>query len=99
MPPPPPPPRPPGHTPAPGDPPVPACAAAGKAAQGAAWWSFTPTETNTYFFNDCNAQAPGTTHDDTIIAVYSSSDNTCGGTLSLQGCSDDANSCPGFPFL
>jgi uncharacterized repeat protein (TIGR01451 family) len=78
---------------------VPACAAAGNAAQGAAWWSFTPTETNTYFFNDCNAVAPGTTHDDTIIGVYSSSDNTCGGTLTLVGCSDDANSCPGFPFL
>jgi len=82
-----------------GDPPVPSCAAAGNAAQGGAWWSFTPTETNTYFFNDCNALAPGTTHDDTIIAVYSSSDNTCGGTLTQVGCSDDANTCPGFPFL
>jgi uncharacterized repeat protein (TIGR01451 family) len=83
-----------------GDPPVPACAAAGNAAYGAAWYSFTPTISNTYFFNDCFTQAPGTTHQDTIIAIYSSSDNTCAGTLTaLPGgaCSDDASACPGPP--
>jgi len=82
-----------------GDPPPPTCIAAGNAAQGAVWYAFTPTQTNTYFFNDCNVQAPGTTHNDTVIAVYSSSDNTCAGTLGQVGCSDDAFACPGLNFL
>jgi uncharacterized repeat protein (TIGR01451 family) len=72
-----------------GDPPAPTCALGGNAANGAAWYSFTPAISGVYTFNDCVTQAPGTTHDDTIIAIYSSSTSDCSGTLTQLGCGDD----------
>lgn len=79
------------------------CGLGGNAAQGAAWWVFNPTVTDFYTFNDCPSLAPGTTHDDTIIQIFTSSDSTCAGVMTgvPQGtaCSDDAGTCPGVPFL
>src|SRR5262245_44536203 len=83
-----------------GDPPPPTCSLGGNSANGAAWYVFTPSISGVYTFNDCVTVAPGTNHQDTIIAVYSSSTNDCAGTLTQLGCGDDSNAgCGPQPFL
>lgn len=55
------------------------------------WFSFTPSATTEYSFSTCPSAPTATTLDDTVLAVYRSTDGSCGGELDavLGGCDDD----------
>jgi len=56
------------------------------------WYSFTPSVTTLYTISTCAATgATGNTVLDTVIGVLSTSDGTCGGTLTSVGCNDSSS--------
>src|SRR5262245_49810837 len=56
------------------------------------WYKFTPSVSTAYTFTTCPAQgATGNTVLDTVIALFSSSDGTCGGILTSVACNDTAS--------
>ncbi|MFZ4575250.1 MAG: choice-of-anchor X domain-containing protein [Phycisphaerales bacterium] len=52
------------------------------------WYSITPTQSGNYRFATSIALATGNNVSDTVLAVYSSADGTCG-SLTEIGCDDD----------
>src|SRR5262245_30104143 len=74
-----------------GDPPAPDCQ---RSVSRSVWFAFTPTVSTEYSFSLCSDAPAQTTLDDTVVAVYGSSDGTSAGTLQqiAGGCDDD--SCP-----
>ena len=54
------------------------------------WYSFTPAVTATYDLSLCS-DVTGTTVTDTFMAVYTTSDGTCGGSFIETACNDDDN--------
>jgi hypothetical protein len=76
-----------------GDPILPSCQTV---VSRSIWYRFTPSTTATYTISTCSIDGTATTVDDTVMAIYTSSNGTCGGTLSelsttetTDGCSDD----------
>ncbi|MBI3449605.1 MAG: hypothetical protein HY049_11910 [Acidobacteria bacterium] len=70
-----------------GDPPPPACQ---PNVSRSIWYSFAPTITGRYAFRVCADGPTGTTVDDTVVAVYSTS-GACAGLVELSGgCDDDS---------
>ncbi|HEX4826049.1 MAG TPA: DUF11 domain-containing protein [Candidatus Polarisedimenticolaceae bacterium] len=57
------------------------------------WYTFTPSVSTLYTFTTCPGLAAGETVDDTVLAIFSSSDGTCGGTLTALDCQDSEPSC------
>jgi uncharacterized repeat protein (TIGR01451 family) len=72
--------------------PAPSCAFSNVFSRGA-WYSFTPTATQNYTISDCGTVAAGTTRTDTVLAVFTSSTGTCGGTYTQIACNDDDSGC------
>lgn len=77
-----------------GDPPLPACQTS---VSRSIWYRFTPTATATYIISSCADVPTGTTVDDTVMAIYTSSTGNCGGTYTqipdsaeTDGCDDDS---------
>ena len=76
-----------------GDPPAPTCQSS---QSRSIWYRFTPNATGTYIISTCAFDGTGTTVDDTIMAIYTSSTGACGGTFTelptggtTDGCGDD----------
>ncbi len=72
-----------------GDPPPPTCQAN---VSRSIWFRFAPAATGDYTLALCSDASPGTTVDDTVLAVYASSNGTCGGAFTeIPGwCDDDS---------
>jgi len=72
-----------------GDPPTPSCQAS---ISRSIWYSFTPTTSGAYTVSTCADAPTGSTVDDTVLAIYTSSDGTCAGTFTQVsgGCDDDS---------
>src|ERR1041384_2880155 len=77
-----------------GDPTVPSCQTS---VSRSIWYRFTPTATATYTISACADSPTGTTVDDTVMAIYTSSTSSCGGTyteipitVDTDGCDDDS---------
>lgn len=72
-----------------GDPPAPTCQP--NVSRGV-WYRFTPAVTGTYAISTCADEGTATTVDDTVLAVYASSNGTCAGTFTevAGGCDDDS---------
>lgn len=77
-----------------GDPPLPTCQTS---VSRSIWYRFTPTATATYTISTCADAPTGTTVDDTVMAIYTSSTSNCGGTyteipisVDTDGCDDDS---------
>jgi hypothetical protein len=68
-----------------GDPPVPSCLSDGSRS---VWYKFRPDRTSLYVFSTC-ANDTRTTVDDTVMAIYSSPDNSCG-PFTEVACEDDS---------
>ena len=69
------------------DPPLPACQ---NNVSRSIWYSLTPAVTASYDISSCASGGTVTTVDDTVIAIYSSSNGNCGGTFTqLPGACDD----------
>jgi hypothetical protein len=71
-----------------GDPPGPSCA---PIVSNSVWYAITPSESADYTFATCADAPTGTTLEDTVVAVYESDDDTCGGNLAqlVDACDDD----------
>ena len=70
-----------------GDPPIPDCQTF---VSRSVWYSFTPADSGIYTFSTCTDRAPGTTVEDDVMAIYTSSGGCSGTFTRLQGaCSDD----------
>lgn len=80
------------------DDPSPSCAFNNVFSRGI-WYRFTPTTTASYTFTSCHNAAPGTTHTDTVLAVFTSSTGNCGGVYTQVGCNDDDSTCTGRTLL
>src|SRR5262245_50519856 len=61
-----------------GDPAAPACQTS---VSRGVWFRFAPAVTTEYSFSLCADAPTGTTLEDTVLAVYASSDGTCAGTF------------------
>ena len=77
-----------------GDPPAPSCSVG--PFSRSIWYKFTPSATATYQISSCADSPTGTTVDDTVMAIYTSS-SACGGTFTQiptgsgsVGCDDDS---------
>jgi hypothetical protein len=77
-----------------GDPPLPSCQTS---VSRSIWYRFTPTATANYTISSCADAPTGTTVDDTVMAIYTSSTGNCGGTytevptsIDTDGCDDDS---------
>lgn len=72
-----------------GDPASPSCQ---PSVQRSIWYTFTPTATGLYTISSCSDAPTGTTVEDTVIGVYTSSTSACGGTYTEVpgGCDDDS---------
>lgn len=72
-----------------GDPPPPSCALL---VSRSVWYAFSPTTSANYTFSSCADAPTNTTVDDTVIAIYTSSTSSCGGTLTevTEACDDDS---------
>lgn len=77
-----------------GDPPLPTCQTS---VSRSIWYRFTPTATAMYIISSCADAPTGTTVDDTVMAIYTSSTGNCGGTYNeipasadTDGCDDDS---------
>lgn len=69
------------------DPPKPSCQ--GRVGRSV-WYRFTPQSSGPYRFSTCADAGTETTADDTVLAVYTSSDATCDGSLTqIAGACDD----------
>jgi hypothetical protein len=75
-----------------GDPATPSCqtCTTGQVSRSI-WYRFTPTTTATYAVSSCASDGTATTVDDTVMAIYTSSTNACGGTFTQVplACDDD----------
>jgi hypothetical protein len=76
-----------------GDPPVPSCQTS---VSRSIWYRFTPAASGVYAISTCGSDGTASTLDDAVMAIYTSSDGTCGGTFTeiptaglSAGCSDD----------
>jgi uncharacterized repeat protein (TIGR01451 family) len=55
------------------------------------WYTFTPSVTTLYTLSTCAATgATGNTVLDTVLAIFSSSDGTCGGAMTSLACNDSS---------
>ncbi|MBI3450200.1 MAG: hypothetical protein HY049_14950, partial [Acidobacteria bacterium] len=72
-----------------GDPPAPSCQSS---VTRSIWYSFTPTVSGDYSISSCADAPTGTTVDDTVVAVYTSSGG-CGGPFTQVPGSCDDDSC------
>lgn len=76
-----------------GDPPLPSCQ---NVVSRSIWYTFTPTTTSTYTISSCADAPTGTTVDDTVMAIYTSSGGCAGPFTELStggvtdGCDDDS---------
>jgi S-layer family protein len=77
-----------------GDPGVPSCQTS---VSRSIWYRFTPNATAVYTISSCADAPTGTTVDDTVMAIYTSSTSNCGGTYTqipnsadTHGCDDDS---------
>jgi hypothetical protein len=77
-----------------GDPPAPSCQ---PSVSRSIWYRFTPSATAIYTISSCADAPTGTTVDDTVMAIYTSSTSNCGGTYTeipisadTDGCDDDS---------
>jgi len=70
------------------DPPLPSCQ---PSVSRSIWYRFTPTTTASYDVSSCSSDGTASTVDDTVIAIYTSSSGTCGGTFTEVpvACDDD----------
>jgi hypothetical protein len=73
-----------------GDPPAPSCQ---PSVSRSIWYAFTPAESGSYRISSCAEAPTGTTVDDTVLAVYSSSNGLCSGVLTPVGGGCDNDSC------
>ncbi len=73
-----------------GDPPTPSCQAN---VSRSLWYRFTPAESGSYEVSTCADSPTGTTVDDTVLAVYTSSNGNCGGALTQVSGACDDNAC------
>ena len=73
-----------------GDPPAPTCQAS---VSRSVWYSFSPAESGTYRISSCAEAPTGTTVDDTVLAVYTSSNGQCSGAMTPLGGACDNDSC------
>ena len=72
-----------------GDPPTPSCPTFPDTASRSVWYRFTPTFSDFYRFSTCADAGAGTTVNDTILAVYRST-NACNSLIEVSGgCADD----------
>ena len=76
-----------------GDPPLPSCQ---NNLSRSIWYTFMPTASGIYTISTCAFDGTSTTLDDTVMAIYTSSNGTCAGTFAeiptgglSDGCSDD----------
>src|SRR5258708_3952724 len=76
------------------DPPLPTCQTS---VSRSIWYRFPPNATATYIISSCADVPAGTTVDDTVMAIYTSSTGNCGGTYTqipdaadTDGCDDDS---------
>jgi len=71
------------------DPPLPTC---GSGHSRSIWYDFTPATGGSYTISTCADAPTGSTVDDTVLAVYTSSTSACGGTYTqlAGGCDDDS---------
>ncbi len=77
-----------------GDPAEPSCKFPGAAVTRSIWYTFTPSATGNYTFSTCGS---GTTVDDTVMALYTSTGG-CGGTLTEAPGMCDDDSCGANDF-
>jgi len=73
-----------------GDPPLPSCQSN---VSHSVWFAFTPVTSGDYTFSLCSDAPSATTVDDTVLAIYASSQGSgsCGGLAELSGgCDDDS---------
>ena len=77
-----------------GDPGIPTCQTS---VSRSIWYRFTPSATATYTISSCADSPTGTTVDDTVMAIYTSSTGNCGGAYTqipdaadTDGCDDDS---------
>jgi hypothetical protein len=77
-----------------GDPPAPSCQLS---VSRGIWYRFTPGASGIYTISTCADAPTGTTVDDTVMAIYTSSTGNCGGayteipiTADTDGCDDDS---------
>ena len=73
-----------------GDPPAPSCQTQ---VSRSIWYTFTPSMTAEYTFSSCADAPTGTTVDDTVIGIYTSSNGACGGTFTEAAYACDDDSC------
>ncbi len=78
-----------------GDPPAPSCA---MSVSRSIWYEFTPSMDSHYTFSSCADAPTATTVDDTVIGIYTSSDDTCGGTITQETDACDDDGCGDEPF-
>src|SRR4030095_16523480 len=75
-----------------GDPGVPSCQTCltGEVSRSI-WYRFTPTTSSLYTISSCNFDGTASTVDDTVIAIYTSSNGACGGVFTQvpNACDDD----------
>jgi hypothetical protein len=76
-----------------GDPPLPSCQTN---VSRSIWYTFMPAASGIYTISTCAFDGTSTTLDDTVMAIYTSSNGTCAGTFAeiptsglSDGCSDD----------
>jgi HYR domain-containing protein/Calx-beta domain-containing protein len=69
-----------------GDPPLPSCQSS---VSRSIWYTFTPTTTAAYTLSLCADAPTGTTVDDTVMAVYTSSGGCAGPFTQVSGACDD----------
>ncbi|HEY7912449.1 MAG TPA: PPC domain-containing protein, partial [Blastocatellia bacterium] len=86
-----------------GDPPTPSCTLCGSVSRSI-WYRFTPAVTAAYSISTCQLDGTATTVLDTEMAIYTSSNGTCGGAFTqlpnnsgaVDGC--DGDSCVSLGF-
>lgn len=83
-----------------GDPSAPTCQTS---VSRSIWYRFTPSATAMYTISSCADAPTGTTVDDTVMAIYTSSTSNCGGTYTqipdsadTDGCDDDSCAAEAF---
>jgi uncharacterized repeat protein (TIGR01451 family) len=70
--------------------PTPTCAFQSRFSRGI-WYSFTPTVSAAYRITTCATDAPETTRDDTVLAVFTA--GSCAGPFTQTICNDDDSAC------
>lgn len=60
------------------------------------WYTFTPNTSGAYTISTCADAPTGSTVDDTLLDVYTSSTGTCAGVMTAIACDDDACAAEGL---